>query len=296
VCLAFVPTTFGEDALDGYGWEIWPEDTKLIYLDGFLHGYVAENTHMNIFGYSDTHDDLLKVGSNKFVSEKEMDTLTQQLEETTAKQEVLVQEVEALKGEIAKKNGELTNVYSQIKSLKESRKRYKEEIVALQAEKGMGKGKEQAWEKRYGELDARFKALDQRATELTEELETALLVKTEIERRLRNEAKLRREALERIAQLERDVADKVELLATAERAGGAAAYGTGVSRGGKGEGEWRHYSHFYLKELDGFYQTYPLCKKLKFNTVLLDIIKIWDNQVGTRQSGVYKKIGETCAE
>ena len=69
VCLAFVATTFGEDALNGYGWEIWPEDAKLIYLDGFLHGYVAEKTHMNIFGYSDTHDDLLKVGSNKFVSE-----------------------------------------------------------------------------------------------------------------------------------------------------------------------------------------------------------------------------------
>jgi hypothetical protein len=126
VCLAFPPTTFGEDALDGHGWEIWPEDAKLIYLDGFLHGYVAENTHVNIFEYSDTHDDLLTVGSNKFVSE--------------------------------------------------------------------------------------------------------------------------------------------------------------------------HDSHFYLKELDGFYQTYPLCKKRKFNTVLLDIIKIWDNQGGTRRSGVYKKIGITCAE
>ena len=125
-CLAFVPTAFGEDVLDGHGWEIWPEDAKLIYLDGFLHGYVAENTHVNIFGYSDTHDDLLTVGTNKFVSE--------------------------------------------------------------------------------------------------------------------------------------------------------------------------HDSHFYLKELDGFYKTYPLCKKRKFNTVLLDIIKIWGNQGGTRRSGAYKTIGETCAE
>ncbi|MCP3677598.1 MAG: hypothetical protein GY721_08450 [Deltaproteobacteria bacterium] len=125
-CLLFVPTAFGEDALDGHGWEIWPEEAKLIYLDGFLHGYVAENTHVKIFGYSDTHDDLLTVGTNKFVSE--------------------------------------------------------------------------------------------------------------------------------------------------------------------------HNSLFYLRELDGFYQSYPLCKKRKFNTVLLDIIKIWDNQGGTRRSGVYKKIGETCAK
>ena len=51
-----------------------------------------------------------------------------------------------------------------------------------------------------------------------------------------------------------------------------------------------------LKELDGFYQSYPLCKKRKFNTVLLDIIKIWDNQGGTRRSGAYKTIGETCAK
>ncbi len=180
----------------------------------------------------------VSVSTSWLVGDKEMDTLNQQLEETTAAQGVFVQEVEALKGEIAKKDSELTNVYSQITSLKESRKQYKEELDARQGEKEMGSGMEQAWEEKYGELDARFKALDQRAAELTEELETALLVKTEIERQLRNEEKLRREALERIAQLERDVADKVELLAAAERAGGADGYATGVSMGEKGEGEW----------------------------------------------------------
>jgi nucleoid-associated protein YgaU len=180
----------------------------------------------------------VSVSTSWLVGDKEMDTLNQQLEETTAAQGVFVQEVDALKGEIAKKDSELTNVYSQITSLKESRKQYKEELGALQGEKEMGSGMEQAWEEKYGELDARFKALDQRAAELTEELETALLVKTEIERQLRNEKTLRREALERIAQLERDAADKVELLAAAERAGGADGYATGVSMGEKGEGEW----------------------------------------------------------
>jgi hypothetical protein len=295
VCLAFVPSTFGEDSLDGYGWEIWPEDAKRIYLEGFLHGYVTERTHMNVFGYSDTHDDLFKVGSTKFVSEKEMDTLTQQLGKTTAAQEVLVQEIEALKGEIAKKNGELSNVHSQIISLKESLKRYKKGIAALQDEKEMEKGKRQAWEERYGELDARLKDLVQRAAALTEELETARLVKTEIEKQLRNEDKLRRATLERIAQSERDVTDKADLLATSEKAGGTDDYVTGVPRWEKGKSEWwGHDSQFYLKELDSFYQTYPLCKIRKFNTVLRDTINIWGKQSGTQQSRIYKKIGETC--
>ncbi|MCK5308172.1 MAG: hypothetical protein KAJ73_06130, partial [Zetaproteobacteria bacterium] len=70
----------------------------------------------------------VSVSTSWLVGDKEMDTLNQQLEETTAAQGVFVQEVEALKGEIAKKDSELTNVYSQITSLKESRKQYKEEL------------------------------------------------------------------------------------------------------------------------------------------------------------------------
>jgi len=69
VCLLFPPETFASQELDGYGWEIWPRDSKLIYLDGFIHGYDAKAAATAVYGYSEEID-LKRGGSRPFISRR----------------------------------------------------------------------------------------------------------------------------------------------------------------------------------------------------------------------------------
>ena len=60
---------FASEELDGYGWEIWPADSKVVYLDGFIHGYDAKAA-ATVYGYSPAGSDLSRVGSRPSVSRR----------------------------------------------------------------------------------------------------------------------------------------------------------------------------------------------------------------------------------
>lgn len=47
---------------------------------------------------------------------------------------------------------------------------------------------------------------------------------------------------------------------------------------------------FYLKEVDGFFQTFPLCKRLGIFDVLSDLVEVWEGKKS------YKEIGDKCLE
>ncbi|MFQ5330153.1 MAG: SPOR domain-containing protein [Thermodesulfobacteriota bacterium] len=209
----------------------------------------------------------VSVSTSWLVNDTELDTLSHQLKKSTVEEEVLVDEVEALQGEIARKDNELANVNIQIMALKKSRKQLRQTIEILQDEQDMG----QVWKKRYGELDTRFNSLAQRAEDLAGELETALLVKTAIERQLRsdgkerlvraalerklsNEEKLRREALVRISQLEHNLVENRAHLATADAdmafaTGGYLTGGVAMRR--KDAGKWWKEEVLMYKVKDG---------------------------------------------
>jgi len=61
--------TFASEELDGYGWEVWPADSKVTYLDGFIHGYDAKAA-ATVYGYSETGSDLNRVGSRPTISRR----------------------------------------------------------------------------------------------------------------------------------------------------------------------------------------------------------------------------------
>jgi hypothetical protein len=47
---------------------------------------------------------------------------------------------------------------------------------------------------------------------------------------------------------------------------------------------------FYWKEVDSFYQTFPLCKRLALPAMLAELAKVWRGQRS------YKEMGDACLE
>lgn len=47
---------------------------------------------------------------------------------------------------------------------------------------------------------------------------------------------------------------------------------------------------FYAKEVDAFYQTFPLCKRLELFPLLSDLMEVWDGKKS------YKEAGDKCLE
>ena len=48
---------------------------------------------------------------------------------------------------------------------------------------------------------------------------------------------------------------------------------------------------FYFRELISFYKTYPLCKRHRLDTLLLEFAQYWS---GESDKKTYKEIGESC--
>ena len=154
------------------------------------------------------------------MGDKEVDTLSRQLENSADAQAAYGEEVEALKGEIERKDNELSAVRLQLASLnREIQDRYRDELEGLRKKNA-----------RYTELEERFKSLQQHEAELREQLDTAFVVKVEIEKKLEHEERLRQAAQDQIAFLERKAAEKGALRPSAVSTGG-----TGVR---EGDGWW----------------------------------------------------------
>lgn len=51
---------------------------------------------------------------------------------------------------------------------------------------------------------------------------------------------------------------------------------------------------FYIKEIESFYKTYPLCKSLHFDVLLTKLADIWRNKNIIKGRVTYKDVGEEC--
>ena len=57
-----------------------------------------------------------------------------------------------------------------------------------------------------------------------------------------------------------------------------------------------HNIGYYLKEINSFYQTYPLCKGKNLDSIMGDLVKVWAKKHVIDKPLTYKEIGEKCLQ
>ena len=49
---------------------------------------------------------------------------------------------------------------------------------------------------------------------------------------------------------------------------------------------------YYVRELDSFLKTYPLCRRYRIDVLITSLLRVWDKE----RTSTYREIGEKCAE